>query len=127
VAIFLMVLLTICLVGAGLVLSVCNVYFRDVKHFVNIAMQALFYSAPIVYPLSVVPKNKEILGVDVAVREIYRLNPLVRFIEGFRDVLYNLRMPSLDTLLYLIAWSAGLLVVGMWVFRKLEPRLAEEV
>jgi ABC-2 type transport system permease protein len=127
VAIFLMALLTICLVGSGLVLSVCNVYFRDVKHFVNIAMQALFYSAPIVYPLSVVPKHKEILGVDVPVREIYRLNPLVRFVEAFRDALYNLRMPTLETLLYLIAWSAGLLLVGLWAFNKLEPRLAEEV
>lgn len=127
VAVLLMVLLTTCLVGAGLVLSVCNVYFRDVKHFINIAMQALFYSAPIVYPITVVPKSKEVLGVDVPVLEIYRLNPLVRFIEGFRDVLYNLRMPSVGTLLYLLAWSAGLLVAGLWVFRKLEPRLAEEV
>jgi ABC-type polysaccharide/polyol phosphate export permease len=127
VALFLMALLTVSLVGAGLVLSVCNVYFRDVKHFVSIAMQALFYSAPIVYPITVVPKHKEILGFDVPVREIYRLNPLVRFIEGFRDVLYNLRMPSMATLLYLVAWAGGLLVVGMWAFRKLEPRLAEEV
>jgi ABC-2 type transport system permease protein len=127
VVVFLMALLTVCLVGVGLVLSVGNVYFRDVKHFINIAMQALFYSAPIVYPISVVPKHKEILGIDVPVREIYRLNPLVRFIEAFRDALYNLRMPSAETLLYLIAWSAGLLFVGLWVFRKLEPRLAEEV
>jgi len=127
VALFLMALLTVSLVGAGLVLSVCNVYFRDVKHFINIAMQALFYSAPIVYPITVVPKNKEILGIDVPVREIYRLNPLVRFIEGFRDVLYNLRMPSIETLLYLVAWAAGLLLFGLWAFKKLEPRLAEEV
>ena len=108
-------------------LSVCNVYFRDVKHFVNIAMQALFYSAPIVYPISVVPKHKEILGVDVPVREIYRLNPLVRFVEGFRDVLYDLRMPSLDDPSLPRRVGGGLLLVGMWAFRKLEPRLAEEV
>ena len=38
--------------GIGLVLSVLNVYFRDVEHFVGIAMQALFYSAPIVYPIT---------------------------------------------------------------------------
>jgi ABC-2 type transport system permease protein len=122
-----MALLTIMLVGSGLILSVCNVYFRDVKHFVNIAMQALFYSAPIVYPITVVPKEKTILGMDVPVREIYRLNPLVRFIEGFRDVLYNLRMPSITTLLYLTAWAAGSMLVGLWAFNKLEPRLAEEV
>src|SRR6266536_1985669 len=40
--------------GIGLMLSVLNVYFRDVKHFIGIALQALFYSMPIVYPISVV-------------------------------------------------------------------------
>jgi ABC-2 type transport system permease protein len=127
VAIVLMLLLTITLVGIGLILSVSNVYFRDVKHFINIAMQALFYSAPIVYPISVVPVHKMIAGVSVPVREIYRLNPLVRFIEGFRDVLYNLRAPSLFTMLYLVLWAGGSLFVGLRVFNRLEPRLAEEV
>ncbi len=36
--------------GVGLFLSVANVYFRDVKHFIAIALQALFYATPIVYP-----------------------------------------------------------------------------
>ena len=34
--------------GIGLMLSVLNVYFRDFKHFIGIALQALFYTAPIV-------------------------------------------------------------------------------
>src|SRR5262249_53866405 len=75
-------LLTCMQLGFGLVLSVCNVYFRDVKHFVGIALMALFYSAPIVYPVSLVPKESTILGVDVPVRRLYELNPLVRFIEA---------------------------------------------
>ena len=54
-AIFQIAVLTVFVVGIGLFLSVANVYFRDVKHFVAIAMQALFYSAPIVYPISVSP------------------------------------------------------------------------
>ena len=37
-------------------LSVLNVYFRDVQHFVGIALQVLFYSAPIVYPITLVPE-----------------------------------------------------------------------
>jgi ABC-2 type transport system permease protein len=115
------------ILGIGLVLSVTNVYFRDVRHFVAIAMQILFYSTPIVYPLKVVPENKEILGVDVPVRQIYELNPLVRFVEAFRDVLYDLRFPSLETTLYLIAWSAAMVGFGLWVFSKLDRRLAEEV
>jgi ABC-2 type transport system permease protein len=127
VAIFLMLLLTVMLLGIGLALSVTNVYFRDVKHFMNIAMQALFYSAPIVYPISQVPVHKTVAGVSVPVLAIYRLNPLVRFVEAFRDVLYNLRAPALFTMLYLVLWAGGALLVGLRMFHRLEPRLAEEV
>ena len=127
VAMILMALLTCMLLGVGMVLSVTNVYFRDVKHFVNIALQALFYSAPIVYPATLVPVHSTILGVSVPVRFLYNLNPITRFIEAFRDVLYNLRFPSLTTSLYLVGWAAGALAFGLWAFNKLEPRLAEEV
>ena len=105
----------------------CNVYFRDVKHFVTIVIQALFYSAPIVYPVTLVPEHSEVLGVDVPVRVLYKLNPLARFIEAFRDVLYDLRFPRLATIVVPHRLGRRLARVGLWVFRKLEPRLAEEV
>ena len=123
----LVAMLTGMMLGWGMVLAVCNVYFRDVKHFMNIVIMALFYSAPIVYPVTLVPEHREVLGVDVPVRAIYELNPIARFIEAFRAVLYDLRFPSWSTIVYLLAWTVGSLLVGWWVFGKLEPRLAEEV
>ncbi len=114
--------------GIGLTLSVLNVYFRDVKHFVGIALQALFYSAPIVYPISYVAnRHPVILGWQVPLLRIYELNPLVKFVQVYRDVLYDLRFPSLINLGYLTAWAAALLALGLWVFSRLDRRLAEEV
>jgi lipopolysaccharide transport system permease protein len=127
VVLLLVALLAAMMLGIGMTLSVLNVYFRDVKHFVNIALQILFYSAPIVYPPTLVPKHSDILGIDVPVRFLYNLNPLARFIEAFRNVLYDLRFPRLATLAYIVVWAAGMLALGMWVFGRLEPRLAEEV
>jgi len=126
-ALVFVVLLTVMLLGWGMVLSVCNVYFRDVKHFVNIALQALFYSAPIVYPETLVPKTATVAGLEIPVRFIYNLNPIVRFVDAFRSVLYDLRFPTLATTLYVFAWAIGSLVIGLRVFNRLEPRLAEEV
>jgi ABC-2 type transport system permease protein len=123
----LVALLAAMMLGVGMMLSVLNVYFRDIKHFVNIALQILFYSAPIVYPPTLVPEHSSILGVDVPVRFLYNLNPLVRFIEAFRSVLYDLRFPRLVTLAYIVVWAVGMLAFGAWVFNRLEPRLAEEV
>jgi lipopolysaccharide transport system permease protein len=118
---------TVFVVGIGLTLSVLNVYFRDVQHLVSIALQALFYSAPIVYTLSYVPDTAEIFGRSVPIGDIYRLNPLVQFIDAYRDPLYNLRFPPFLTIVYLLVWSFGLLGIGVVVFRRLEGRVPEEV
>jgi ABC-2 type transport system permease protein len=113
--------------GIGFLLSVLNVYFRDVQHLVSIALMALFYSAPIVYPVSLVPKHQEILGMDVPLRAIYNLNPLVVLVECYRDAMYDLRFPPFLSILYLIGWSIVLMAIGLAVFQKLDRRLAEEV
>ena len=123
----LILLETVFVLGCGLLLSVANVYFRDVKHFIAIAMQALFYSAPIIYPISVVPDTVDVAGIEIPLGTIYRLNPLVQMVQAYRAVLYDLRFPPLDTMLYLLAWSVGMLVFGYWFFERHQRRLAEEV
>jgi lipopolysaccharide transport system permease protein len=113
--------------GIALALSVCNVYFRDVKHLVGIVLQVLFYMCPIVYPITYVPLHAHVLGVQIPLLRIYMLNPLVRLMQAFRDALYNLRFPPLWDLAYIIIWAVGLLAFGLWAFSKLDRRLAEEV
>ncbi len=114
----LVVVQTAFVVGLGLMFSVLNVYFRDVQHFIGILLQLWFYATPIVYPISVVPEN---------VRFVYGLNPMVRFVEAYRDCLYDLRSPPLLDWAYLIAVAAITLAIGWSVFTKLEPKLAEEM
>ncbi|HEY3673522.1 MAG TPA: ABC transporter permease [Acidimicrobiia bacterium] len=113
--------------GCALVLSVCNVYFRDVQYLVAIALQVIFYTVPIVYPIRYVPVHATVFGVEIPLLRLYSLNPLVRFVSAFRDVLYNLRFPPLWDTVYITLWAIGALVVGLWVFSKLDRRLAEEV
>lgn len=127
VALLLVALATCFTLGLGFVLAPLNVYLRDVKHLVVIALQVLFYSAPIVYPLSLVPRRSDVLGMNLPLREIYELNPLVTMVSLFRDVFYDLRFPDLGDLAYFSAWAFGLLVVGHWVFGRLDRRIAEEV
>jgi ABC-2 type transport system permease protein len=113
--------------GIALALSVFNVYFRDVQYFVFIMFQVLFYTVPVVYPITYVPVHATVGGVQIPVLYIYRLNPLVRIVESFRAVLYDLRFPPALDVLYVVAWAVGLLAIGAWIFAKLERRLAEEV
>lgn len=111
-------------VGLGLLLSVLNVYFRDVQHFIGILLQIWFYATPIVYPITYVSKA---LVNRPALFTLYKLNPMVRFVEAYRDCLYDLRFPPLLDTLYLFGISAATLALGVYVFSKLEPKLAEEL
>lgn len=122
VVLLLLVLQSCLALGVGLMLAVANVYFRDVGHFVGILLQVGFYSAPIVYPISLV---EEKLGADRL--WLYRLNPLVDLIEAYHHVLYDLRMPSLAWLAYVAVWAAVVLGLGVLMFNRFEPRLAEEL
>jgi homopolymeric O-antigen transport system permease protein len=122
---FLIAMETVFVLGIGLVLSASNVYFRDVQHLVGILIQALFYTAPIVYPLSFVDRVANDHGQWI--KTVYELNPLVVMVGNFRAVLYDLRFPPLGDVLYFGVWAFGLLFFGLWVFRKLDRRVAEEV
>jgi len=110
--------------GLALALAVWNVYFRDLEYLVGIALQLWFYATPIVYPIRVV---EEAVGDRPLLLDLYRLNPMTRFAEVYRDLFYSLRGPTLGTVLYLLAVSAVALVVGLASFGRLQGRLAEEL
>lgn len=113
--------------GLGLVLSAANAYFRDVQHFLAIALNIWFYSTPIIYPPEQIPVESTVLGVEVPTRSLLELNPMAIYVDAYRDVLYDLRWPALTQWLAMTALAAGALLLGGLVFRRLEPRLAEEM
>lgn len=123
----LMVLQTGFVLGVGLVLSAANAYFRDVQHFLAIGLNVWFYATPIIYPPDLPPEESTLLGVTIPVRSLLQLNPMAIFVDAYRDVLYNLRWPAVTQWLAMTAIALVSLVVGALVFRRLEPRLAEEM
>lgn len=127
VVLLLVALLALFVTGLSLALSVFNVFFRDVQHFVGILFQAWFYLTPIVYPLSLVPERATLAGFDIPVKAIYNRNPMAGFALAFRDCLYALRMPSLAMLSYLAVVSVVTFAVGLVIFGRFEGRLAEEL
>lgn len=122
IVLLLLVIQSMLALGFGLILSVANVYFRDVQYFVGILLQVAFYSAPIAYPIELVDDKLGDTGMT-----LYRLNPLVDLVEAYHHVLYDLRWPSLWWTAYVALWALGSVVVGWWVFHRFEPRLAEEL
>lgn len=115
--------------GLSLILSVVNVYFRDVAHFVAIALQIWFYATPIIYPISLVEATRDSAGWagTLHIADLYQLNPMVGLVESIRDMWYSGTFPDLAPLGYVTVLSLVLLWVGNYVFGRLEVRLGEEL
>jgi ABC-type polysaccharide/polyol phosphate export permease len=122
-----MLLLSIFGLGMGLLLAVANVYFRDTEHFVNIVFSLWFYLTPVLYPISRVAKHlhRQVLGVKLST--VYGWNPMTRFVDVFRALLYDNRFPALGDVLYCLGATAVMLLVGQLVFTRFESRLVEEL
>ena len=124
VVLFLVAVQTVFVLGLALVLASASVYFRDLQHLLGLVLQVWFYSAPIVYPMNLVYDQLGETGWKIT---LYNLNPLVRFVEAYRDVLYDMRFPPLDHVAYLIGVSFAALAAGHGGVRRLEGRMAEEL
>lgn len=119
----LLCLLVVFALGVGLVLSILNVYFRDIEYLVGILMQMLFYSTPIIYPLTLVPEE----AYGLPARQIIELNPLTQFVEISREFMYLLEVPSATRVLYLAVVSLGTAGVGWVLFNRLAVNVSEEL
>jgi ABC-2 type transport system permease protein len=115
--------------GLSLILSVVNVYFRDVAHFVAIALQIWFYATPIIYPISLVEATRDSAGWagSLHIADLYQINPMVGLIESIRDMWYSGTMPDFAPLAYVTVLSLVILWIGNYVFGRLEVRLGEEL
>jgi lipopolysaccharide transport system permease protein len=103
--------------GLGLIGAALNVFYRDIKHLFILVMQLWFYATPIIYPVSVVPEQ---------LRPFYFFNPMAGVIEAYRAVMLGGEMPGsyliISALIGLVA-----LLVGHWLFKRVEPQFADVV
>src|ERR1700730_4451170 len=105
--------------GVCLVLSALLVYFRDLEYLVGIGLTALFFLTPIIYPLSAVGGNR--LAI------ILKLNPMTWLITSYQSIWHDNAWPKPSYLVAFAAMSLLVLLLGRFVFRRLQGRFAEEV
>jgi ABC-2 type transport system permease protein len=120
-------LMVMSLTGIGLMLSTLTVIYKDLERFVKIFMRLLFYMTPILYPSSRV--TDELAGnpnLDWLV-EVYFLNPFVTIIDLYRTALWSEEFPGWDHVATTSGICVGLLVIGMFVFRRLEGAVLKEI
>lgn len=119
----LVVLLAAFSMGVGLLLAMLNARLRDINYIVQVVLNLLFYAAPIVYPITLVTQRYQ----EHPWLRIYEFNPITTFVEAFRDVLWDLRLPPLWQLGYLAGISVGVLYLGWRFFQSRAADVSEEL
>ena len=102
--------------GLGMILTSLAIQYRDVKHAMNFLVQLLMYSAPVVYPATLVPEW---------LQPYYALNPMVGVIEGFRSALLGTRDMPWSWIGTGLITSTLLFTLGIFQFRKQERVFAD--
>lgn len=105
-----MAILLIFVTGVGLILSVLQVYFRDIEYIWEVFCTLLFYMVPIIYPLQQI--NRYWITV------VIKLNPLYSMLELFRQCVLYCTPMSWKLIAYSLTVSLITLIVGIWIFNK---------
>jgi lipopolysaccharide transport system permease protein len=104
--------------GLGLLLGVLNVFMRDVGQVVQLLLQFGFWLTPIVYMPEILP--------DWA-RPWLALNPVYPLVRGYQDVLAFQQPPTLGALFAGALLAGLLLVLALWLFRRAEAELVDQL
>lgn len=114
--------LTVCVVafalGIGLILGVMNVFVRDLGQVVPIVLQIGFWLTPVVYPIAIVPD---------AFQAIITHNPMYHVVSGYQDALTFSRVPQMTSIAWLMVASLFLMALGLFMFRRAAPEVADHL
>jgi len=97
--------------GASFFFAAANVFYRDVSHIIQIILSAWFYVSPIIYSLDFIPAKH---------RWLFRLNPMLYVLNGFRLSIYYGLLPSPQSVFMSVACGLVALMIGFAVFRRYE-------
>jgi lipopolysaccharide transport system permease protein len=115
----------ICLsLGFAWLLSVANVFFRDVGHLLAVIFLPWFFLTPILYSLDQLPAAADHKWLIDLLR--YG-NPVTPYVEGIRAVTLEAAVPGASLLVYIFAVGPALAVIGLRVLQRYEDQLAVEL
>jgi lipopolysaccharide transport system permease protein len=104
-------------VGPGLILAALNVHYRDVKYAVPFLVQMGLFVTPVIYPLA---------GMPARFQPLAALNPMAGPVEGMRHALLGTPVRA-EPVAMSLAVGVLLFVAGLYVFRRMERRLADVI
>jgi len=104
------------IVGVSLLGAAVNVFYRDIRFVVPLALQLWMYASPVIYPVSLVPER---------FRFFYMLNPMAGLINSYRRIVLEGEPPVGIELILAGGLSLLLCILGYLYFKRTEPEFAD--
>lgn len=102
----------------ALILSLTNVYMRDLEYIWAALVRIGFFLVPIFYQVQDLPKS---------LQKLVYLNPFTQILIFYRDILIDRRFPKFTSFLEVMIFSVLLIGLSTLVFRRFEKNMAERV
>jgi ABC-type polysaccharide/polyol phosphate export permease len=106
--------------GIGWIVSALNVFTRDTARLVGVLLQVGMWATPILWDIKILPEPY---------RQIFSSNPVHYIVQGYRDS-FLYAVPVTDRITETVVfWSITItfLLLGVYVFKKLQPQFADLV
>ena len=104
--------------GIAFLVSGLTVYFRDLEHILGIFVMAWQFLSPVMYEVDMVPEN---------LRGVFSMNPMTPVLTAYRQILYDKTAPDLSTMAAALGMALFFLIIGWFVFERLDRHFAEEM
>lgn len=108
-----LLLLLIFTSGVSLILATVATFFRDIEHLYSVFTMLLMYLSAIFYPLDIIPTTY---------KPLIQLNPVLYFINGFREIIYQGVVPNYNNLFICGIIAIVSLCIGLIVFERNQDR-----
>ncbi|HEY6151454.1 MAG TPA: ABC transporter permease [Gaiellaceae bacterium] len=115
----------VCLaLGLAWMLSVVNVFFRDVEHLLGVLFLPWFFLTPVLYGLDQLPAAT----THPTIIHLMRYgNPVTPYVEGIRAAALEATVPGVPLLLYIFLVGPLVGLIGLAVLQRYEDRVAIEL
>jgi len=116
---FLIILMGLIGLGFGLIASSITRKYRDLKFFINFAVQLTMYLTPVIYPVSQIKSNN--------LKLLLKFNPLSHLIEAFKFSFLGKGAFTFNGLMYSFLFTLTVLFIGTFYFNKAEKDFIDTI
>lgn len=102
----------------GLLCGTLNVFFRDVGQILQVVLQIVLWTAPVIWVEQSLPPR---------LRVVFHWHPLYPMLGAIRDLFFSAALPGPATWLWMLAWPLICLGLAWSIFRQLRPEIRDVI